>query len=74
MTSLAKVALTALLVPLHVKCQMVRSGEAPIAVAAFERLEAGVLAMVSGQLIGPREPPLTTFPGTAVRLLSYYIG
>ena len=49
---------------------MVRSREAPVAVAALERLGAGVLAVVAGQLVAPRKPPLTPLPRTPVRLLT----
>ena len=57
-------------VALHVKREVVRSGEAPVALDALERLHPGVLAEVAGQLIGAGEPPLAALPRTPVRLLT----
>ena len=59
-----------LLVPLHVEGEVVRPGEAPVALAALEGLDAGVLAQVPGQLVRPREPPLAALPRAPVRLLT----
>ena len=56
--------------PLHVQGEVVRPGEAPVAVLALEGLEAGVLAVVPRQLVGPREPPLAAVPRATVRLLT----
>lgn len=49
---------------------MVRPGEAPLALGALEGLGAGVLAVMSRQLVRPRKAPLAAIPGTPVRLLS----
>ncbi len=49
---------------------MVRPGEAAVALDALERLDAGVLAEVSGQLVGAGEAPLAALPGAAVGLLT----
>ena len=38
-------------VTLHVQRQVIGSGKAPFADLAFERLSAGVLAVMAGQLI-----------------------
>ena len=59
-----------LLVPLHVEGEVVRPGEAAVALAALEGLDAGVLPQVPRQLVRPREPPLAAVPGAPVRLLT----
>ena len=56
--------------PLHVECKVVRPGEAAVALAALEGLDAGVLAQVACQLVRPREPPLAALPRAPVRLLT----
>ena len=56
--------------PLHVQGEVVRPGEAPVAVLALEGLEASVLAVVPCQLVGPCEPPLAAVPRATVRLLT----
>lgn len=58
-------------VPLGVQRQVVRAREAALAVAAAERLRAGVLAVVSRQLVGPGEPPVAALPRAFVRLFSW---
>lgn len=58
-------------VSLHVEGQVVGPGEGPLADLAFEWLCSRVFPVVSGQLVRPREPPLTLGPVTAVRLLSW---
>ncbi|KAG8313520.1 hypothetical protein J6590_001991 [Homalodisca vitripennis] len=57
-------------VPLHVECQVVGAGEAPVAVAAFEGFGARVFPVVTGQLVGPRETPAAALPLAFVWLLS----
>jgi len=49
---------------------VVRAGKASVAVTALEGLGPRVLPVVSGQLVGAREPPLAALPGTPVRLLT----
>ena len=56
--------------PLHVQRQVVRSGEAPVAVVALERLDPGVLAVVARQLVRASKSPLAALPRTLVRLLT----
>lgn len=57
-------------VPLHVQAEMVAAGERPRALGALERPVPGVLAVVTGELVGAGEPPLTPGPWAGVRLLS----
>lgn len=59
-----------LLVPLHVEGEVVGPGEAAVALAALEGLDARVLPQVPRQLVRPREPPLAAVPGAPVRLLT----
>ncbi|TKC34877.1 hypothetical protein EI555_009987, partial [Monodon monoceros] len=61
---------SSVLVPLHVQGQVVRAGEAAVAHAALEGLGPRVFAVVSGQLVRAREPPVAAFPGALVRLLT----
>ena len=61
---------SSVLVPLHVQGQVVRAGEAAVAHAALEGLGPRVLAVVPGQLVRAREPPVAAFPGALVRLLT----
>ena len=61
---------SSVLVPLHVQRQVVGAREAAVAHAALEGLGPGVLAVVAGQLIRAREPPVAAFPGAFVRLLT----
>jgi len=49
---------------------MVRSREASFALVAFEGFRAGVLPIVTCQLVGSREPPLAPGPVALVGLLS----
>ena len=49
---------------------MVRSGESPLAVWAFKRLDPGVLSHVPRQLIGSCELPVAAFPGALVWLFT----
>lgn len=56
---------------LHMQSQVIRTTEATFAVGAFERLGPCMLAIVTGQLVGPRKPPLASLPGAFVRLLSW---
>jgi len=55
-----------LLMSLHVEGQVVRAGEAPVAMGALERLQSGVLPMVTGQLVRSGEAPLAALPGATV--------
>lgn len=57
-------------VPLGVQRQVVGAREAPLAVAAAERLGARVLAVVPRELVRAREPPLAPLPRALVRLLA----
>lgn len=66
-----KFTLGRLSVALHVQGQVIRATEAPITVAALERLGPGVLAVVTGQLVGPREPPFAALPGALVWLFTW---
>lgn len=56
---------------LGVQRQVVGAREAALAVAAAERLGAGVLAVVPRQLVRPGEAPLAALPGALVRLLAW---
>lgn len=56
---------------LHVQRQVIRAAEAPFAMVALERLGPCVFAIVTGQLVRPRKPPLASLPGALVRLLSW---
>ena len=58
-------------VPADVQGEVVGAGEGSRALAARERADSGVLAIVSSQLVRPREPPPATRPLTRVRLLAY---
>ena len=49
---------------------MIGAREAALAHFAAERLGAGVFAVVTRQLVGAGEAPLTLEPGTTVRLLT----
>lgn len=51
--------------------QVVGAAEAPVAVAALERLGARVLAIVAGQLVAACEPPLAALPRALVRLFTW---
>ena len=59
-----------LVVSLHVECQMIWPWETPVAVAAFEWLGTCMFPVVTCQLVGSGEPPLTALPRTLVRLLT----
>lgn len=56
--------------PLHVQRQVIAARETPLADDALERLGAGVLPIVSRQLIGSGEAPLAVGPLACVRLLA----
>ena len=50
--------------------EVVGAREAALAVDAFERLGAGVFAVVARQFVAAREPPLAALPRALVRLLT----
>lgn len=54
-----------------VQGEVVRPGEGAVAFGAAEGFDSGVLAKVSGQLVGAGEAPGAAFPGTVVGLLSW---
>ena len=56
-------------VPLHVQRQVVAAREGPLAQLALEGPVAGVLAVVTGELVGAGEFPAASLPATQVRLL-----
>ena len=58
-------------VPLHVQRQVVGAREGPVAHLALEGLGARVLAVVPGEFVRPREPPLALGPVAPVRLLTW---
>lgn len=58
-------------VPAGVEREVVAAGELAPAVRALERLRAGVLAVVAGQLVGAGEAPLAAVPRARVRLLAW---
>ena len=58
------------LVSFSVQRQMVGAAEGAVARLADERLGAGVLANVSGQLVRAGEAPVAALPGAEVRLLA----
>lgn len=49
---------------------MVAAGKASFAMPALERLRAGVLAVMTRQLVRTRESPLAALPAAFIRLLS----
>lgn len=49
---------------------MVAAGEASVAMPAFERLRAGVLAVMARQFVRTRESPFAALPAALVRLFS----
>lgn len=51
--------------------EVVGPGEGAVALGAAERFDSGVLAEVSGQLVGAGEAPGAALPGTVVGLLSW---
>lgn len=55
---------------LHVQCQMVRSGEGPLAEVTLERPMTSVFSVMTSQLVGPGELPATTLPVTVVWFLA----
>lgn len=57
--------------PFHVQGEVVGAGEGALADGTLERFRAGVLAVVAGELVRPRESPLALRPLTCVRLFSY---
>ena len=54
----------------HVQSQVIGAGEAALADLAAERFSARVFPIVSGELVGSGETPLTLGPMTAVRFLT----
>lgn len=56
---------------LLVEGQVVRAGEAAVAVAALEGLDSGVLAVVARQFVRASELPRAAFPRAQVGLLTY---
>lgn len=54
----------------HVQRQVVRSGKAPVAVAALERFRARVLPVVARQLVAAGETPLAALPRALVGFLA----
>jgi len=58
-------------VSLEVEGEVVGAGECAAARPTAERLVAGVLAVVTTQLVGAREPPLTAVPLAPERTLAY---
>lgn len=58
-------------VPFHVQRQMIAAWEAPVAVTTLEGLGAGVLSVVTGELVASSEAPFAAFPTAVVRLLSW---
>lgn len=56
---------------LHMQSQVIRATEATFAMGALERLGPCVLAIVTGQFVGPRKPPLASLPGAFVRFLPW---
>lgn len=54
----------------HVERQMIGSAETSLAVAALEGFRSSMLAIVPGELVAAREPPLASFPGAFVRFLA----
>lgn len=59
------------LVSLHVQGQVVRAGETAVTHSTLKRLCPGVFPVMACQLIRAGEAPLTSLPGTAVRLLTF---
>lgn len=57
------------LMAFEMKCKMVRPGKGTFAVGTFERLDASVLAVVTGELIRAGKLPSTSLPCTFVWLL-----
>ena len=49
---------------------MIGSRKCAVALAAFERFDARVFAIVSRQLVGTSEPPCASLPRALVRLLA----
>jgi len=58
-------------VSLEVEGEVVGAGEGAAARPTAERLVAGVLAVVTTQLVGAREPPLAAVPLAPERTLAY---
>lgn len=58
------------LVPLHVKWQVIWSWKAPVTVRAFEGLCSSMFSVVSCKFIWTSKTPCTALPGTFVRFLS----
>lgn len=56
--------------PFHVQSQVVRPGERPVAEVALEGPVAGVLAIVTGELVGAGELPAAAFPVAVVGLFT----
>ena len=58
------------MVTLEMQGEMIGARERSTTRPTRERLVAGVLAEMSAQFVGPREPPLTAFPRAPERTLS----
>lgn len=59
-----------LLMAFQMKGEVIRPGKGTLAVRTLERLDASVLAVVTGQLVRTGKLPGTSLPGTLVWLLS----
>jgi len=57
-------------VPFHVESEVIRSREAPLALAALEGLRAGVFPKMAGEFVGTGESPAAARPAAAVRLFT----
>ena len=58
-----------LLMAFQMKGEVIRPGEGTLTVGALERLDASVLAVVTGQLIRAGKLPGASLPGTFIWLL-----
>ena len=56
---------------LHVQGQMIRARKSTRTELAAEGTLTGVLSVVTGQLVGAREPPATAIPRAGVWLLPW---
>lgn len=61
-------------VAFHVQRQVVRSGKAPVAVAALERFRARVLSVVARQLVAAGKAPLAALPRALVGFFACDLG
>ena len=65
-----RISQNAIVVSLQVQCQVVRTGERPLAHPALEGPVPRVLPHVPCQLVRSRKSPATVLPYTDVRLLA----